>query len=174
VKACAVSLAGLAGNSYMYLKMSLLEIGPVIFGSTEGLIDHLRSLADHCNCTRCGVAMRQRPRNDGFSWWCPQCKTRKSIRDRSFFTKSRMTLQKWVLLMHCWVRNYHLRDAAEESQIDAGTAVDIFQWFRDVCTTKLLQTPIILGGQGIVVEIDESLFRHKPKVFFIYAHIHRI
>ena len=169
MKACAVSLAGLAGNSY---KMSLLEIGPVIFGSTEGLIDYLRRhhlLADHCNCTRCGVAMRQRPRNDvsdGFSWWCPQCKTRKSIRDRSFFTKSRMTLQKWVLLMHCWVRNYPLRDAAEESQIDAGTAVDIFQWFRDVCTTKLLQTPIILGGQGIVVEIDESLFRHKQKVFF--------
>ena len=38
VKACAVSLAGLAGNWYMYLKMSLLDIGPVIFGSTEGLI----------------------------------------------------------------------------------------------------------------------------------------
>ena len=33
-------------------------------------------------------------------------------------------------------------------------------------TTKLLQTPIILGGQGIVVEIGESLFRHKPKVYF--------
>ena len=33
---------GLAGNSYLYLKMSLLEIGPVIFGSTEDLIDYLR------------------------------------------------------------------------------------------------------------------------------------
>ena len=81
-----------------------------------------------------------------------------------------MSLQKWVLLMHCWARNYPLTDAAEESQIDAGTAVDVFQWFRDVCSTKLLQTPIILGGQGIVVEIDESLFRHKPKVYFYYAH----
>ena len=30
--------------------------------------------------------------------------------------------------------------------------------------TKLLQTPIILDGRGVVVQIDESQFRHKPKV----------
>ena len=34
----------------------------------------------------------------------------------------------------------------------------------NVCTAKLLQTQIILGGPGVVVQIDESLFRHKPKV----------
>ena len=41
VKVCGGG-GGLAGNSYLYLKMSLLEIGPVIFGSTEDLIDYLR------------------------------------------------------------------------------------------------------------------------------------
>ena len=35
-------IGGLAGNSYLYLKMPLLEIGPVIFGSKEGLIDYFR------------------------------------------------------------------------------------------------------------------------------------
>ena len=32
------------------------------------------------------------------------------------------------------------------------------------CTTKLPPMPMILGGPGVVVQIDESLFRHKPKV----------
>ena len=39
--------------------------------------------------------------SDGVSWYCPQCYTRKSIRDGSFFSKS---LQKWMLLLHFWVR----------------------------------------------------------------------
>ena len=50
--------------------------------------------------------------------------------------------------MHSWARIYPLTDAARESQIDTGTAVDIFQWFRDICSTQLLQTPIIFWGQG--------------------------
>ena len=116
--------------------MSLLDIGPVIFGRKEGHIDYLRRhhlLADHCNCARCGVLMHERPRTDVSGWWCPQCKSRKSIQDHSFFTKSRISLQKWLLFMHYWARNYPLSDAAEETQTDAGTAVDVFQWFRDVC-----------------------------------------
>ena len=40
----------------------------------------------------------------------------------------------------------------------------IYQWLHEVCTAKLLQTQIILGGPGVVVQIDESSFRHKPKV----------
>lgn len=27
---------------------------------------------------------------DGYSWWCPQCKGRKSIREGSFFSKSKV------------------------------------------------------------------------------------
>ncbi len=39
---------------------------------------------------RCNVAMVERPRNDvtdGYSWSCPKCKTRKSVRDGSFLYK---------------------------------------------------------------------------------------
>ena len=81
-----------------------------------------------------------------------------------FFSKSKMTLQKWLLLMYWWARDYPLTDAAEEAEIDAGTAVDVLQWFREDCSTKLLQTPLVLGGAGVVVQIDEGLFRHKPKI----------
>ena len=57
-----------------------------------------------------------------------------------------------------------MTDASEEAKVERGTAIDVYQLFREVCSTKLLQTPIVLGGAGIVVQIDESLFRHKPKV----------
>jgi len=54
--------------------------------------------------------------------------------------------------------------AAEEAEVTEATAWAVYQWLREVCTTKLLQIPIQLGGPGIVVQIDESLFRHNPKV----------
>ena len=27
-----------------------------------------------------------------------------------------------------------------------------------------MDAPLLLGGTGVIVQIDESLFRHKPKV----------
>ena len=36
-------------------------------------------------------------------------------------------------------------------------AVCIYRRLCEVCSTKLLQAPILLGGPGGVVQIDESL-----------------
>ena len=75
-----------------------------------------------------------------------------------------MSLQKWLLIIYLWARDYPVIDAAQEVEITKTSAIDVFQWLREVCTTKLLQNQIILGGPGTIVQIDESLFRHKPKV----------
>jgi len=62
-----------------------------------------------------------------------------------------------------WAKDTPVTDAIDDAEIDTRTGVDIY---REVCTTKLLQTPIILGGSWIIVQVDESLFRHKPKVSY--------
>ena len=169
--------------------MSLLQLGQVIFGGTPRIIAYLRQhnlLAATMDCTRyisedapctpkkiyacrCpNTPMVERPRDnvsDGVSWYCPQCYTKKSIRKDSFFDKSRLTLQKWMTLLYMWVRQYPVTDACEEAEVGERTAIDIYQWLREVCSQALLNgPPIILGGQQIVVQVDESLFRHKPKV----------
>ena len=102
--------------------------------------------------------------SDGFCWRCMSCKTTKSIRDGSFFTKSRLTLQKWLILIYWWSRQYPVTDAKDEAKVDLGTAIDVYRWLREVCSQRLIDTPIQLGGPGVVVQIDESLFNHKPKV----------
>ena len=89
----------------------------------------------------------------------------KSIREGSFFSKSRLSLQKWLLLIYLWARDYPVKDVAQEAEIDKNTGCDVMNWFREVCSTKLITTDINLGGPGKTVQIDESLFRHKPKVY---------
>ena len=150
--------------------MSLLELGPVIFGPTDDLIAWYRAkglLARSQDCSTCNVPMRQGTRKDvtdGLVWRCPQCKTTKSVREGSFFSKSRLTLQKWLLLLLFWVKEYPVTDAAIDIEVDKNTACDVYRWLREVCSTTLLGLPCILGGAGVIVQVDESLFRHKPKV----------
>lgn len=73
-------------------------------------------------------------------------------------------LKKWLLLMYFWLRQFPVTTAALDVDISKSTAIDVYQWFREVYSTTLLNTQIVLGGNGAIVEIDESLFRHKPKV----------
>ena len=53
--------------------------------------------------------MQERVRSDvsdGVSWYCPQCYTRKSIRDGSFFSKSKITLHAASSLLGPSVSSY--------------------------------------------------------------------
>ncbi len=147
----------------------MCEVGPVIFGDTSGIVTYLqqKNLLPSTKTCSCGSPMnvgKKRDISDGVIFRCGTCKTTKSLRDGSFFNRSKLTLQKWLALIFWWVRQYPVGDAAEDVGVGRDTAVNVYQWLREVCSTKLLQTTIKLGGPGTIVQIDESLFRHKPKV----------
>ena len=69
--------------------------------------------------------------------------------------------------MHWWCKEYPVSDAAQEAQVDEETAIQIYQYLEIfVYSWRLLHhdAPLMLGGSGTIVQIDESLFRHKCKV----------
>ena len=63
-------------------------------------------------------------------------------------------------------RRYPVTDAAEEAKVSQVTAIQCYQYLHDVCNWRLINRDalLIIGGSGHVVQIDESLFRHKVKV----------
>ena len=73
-----------------------------------------------------------------------------------FFSKSKLPLEKWLLAILWWSRQYPVIQMALEAEITESVAIDIYNWLREVCSTKLLQNPIILGGPGVIVQADES------------------
>ena len=81
-----------------------------------------------------------------------------------FLRQVEVDFQKWLLLMHWWAFEIAVTTAAAQLEVAENTACGVYQWLREVCSTKLISTPILLGGPGKEVQIDESLFTHKPKV----------
>ena len=135
------------------------------------LLQSKHFLAQSMQCQHCALPMQLQTRDnsvcsDGCGWRCGQCYTFKSIRHNSFFSKSRLSLQKWLLLMHLWSRDCPVTDAAREAQITEKSAIQVYQYFRDACSWQQVNydPPVSLGGTGRVVAIDESLFCHKVKV----------
>ena len=63
--------------------------------------------------------------------------------------------------MYLWSGETTVKSAADTTGVSQKTIVQLYQYMRDVCSTKLLNTPSDLGGPGVVVQIDESLFNHK-------------
>ena len=52
----------------------------------------------------------------------------KSLRAASFFSKSKLPLQKWLILIYWWIRQYPVGDAAEEAKVSRETAINVYQW----------------------------------------------
>ena len=46
----------------------------------------------------------------------------------------------------------------EELGMDHDAVVDYNNYLHEVCTSHLLASSLVIGGQGHIVEIDEGLF----------------
>ena len=66
--------------------------------------------------------------------------------------------------MHLWSISMPVTSGCKEAEVASKTAIDVYQWLKEVCSTKLLATPIKLGDPGAVIQANESLFNYKPKV----------
>ena len=124
-------------------------MGGVIFGDKLKFIEWLQEkglLAGSKDCEKCNNATsmvfhertEQGGSKDGYIWRCPVCHTMKTIHAGSFFEKSRMPLNKRMFLMYLWSMDVGVCTAALQAKVTEKTAVDVDQFFRDVCSTHPL------------------------------------
>lgn len=99
---------------------------------------------------------------DGITWRCKTHKGRKiSIRDGSFISDFRSDLRTIILSAYFWALDLHNHQVQAMLDTSKSTVVQYFQFYRDVCSTWLLNNPIQLGGVGTVVQIDECVISKR-------------
>lgn len=90
---------------------------------------------------------------------CPQCHVRRSIRTNSAFAKSKIPLRKIILLAYLWAKDGAVKDVSREMELSGKT---VLLWFSNlrrlvVQHTAQAERASIIGGPGMVVELDESV-----------------
>lgn len=100
---------------------------------------------------------------DNFHWRCPirGCQTRIGIRKGSFFERSRLPLQQIVLFIHYWSIELSIKQLVLEIGWSKVTVIDWCNMLREICEHHLMNNIRMIGGQNIIVEIDESKFFHR-------------
>ena len=121
-------------------------------------------LPSHKTCL-CGSSMKIRKRadsaNQGYYFRCPirNCLKESSIKEGTFFSQSKLSISKIFELMY-----FVIRDNQEQDEIhfqlglsSNTTIVDWKNYCRDIFTEYFVSNPTIIGGAGIIVEIDECM-----------------
>ncbi len=80
------------------------------------------------------------------------------MRDGSFFKGSHLKLNEILELSYWWANGASVTRAMHETGHSSRTVVDWYNFHRDVCAQYFLDHPVVVGGVGKVVEIDESKF----------------
>ena len=98
---------------------------------------------------------------------CNRCQKYISLRRGSWFQGSHLTLQRCITFLWKWSNKDSLTIMEIEGVASKKTLVKLSRSCREICWQALLLHPIPqLGGPGVIVQIDESMFNHKSKVTY--------
>lgn len=99
---------------------------------------------------------------DDIIWRCPSHKGQKvPIRRGSFLHNHNISLSDFIAIVYFWSHDISLNSAVSMIGLSKPTLIDWYSYLRDVCSHKLLTTPIQIGGPGVIVEIDESVVSRR-------------
>ena len=106
---------------------------------------------------------------DKREWRCRagHCNYKCSIRNGSFFARSHFPLPTLVDIIYWWSIDVPLHTLARECQLASPkTAVDWFNFLRDICLDYALDQQDEIGGldntgNPKIIEVDESKFMHR-------------
>ena len=146
------SMAGAPVLASTPRKWTYEELITTVLTCNEQTIYWLQSkhlLASSMDCSKCSSQCRLVKRKSTLYWRCPRkgCQAVISVRDKSFFANSKLSLQTILKLMYQWTRQTRVTSAASEVKVSESVAIDWYNFFRDVCSQySSSTTPSLLGA----------------------------
>lgn len=127
-------------------------------------------IRNKCFCCHCSHVMFLHPVKtmDGYRWRCNNigCEkygTTTSVRAGSFFEKHRFSMVDILTAIYYWCNKEPVTRTEAYLNQTRKTVSAVYDHCRLVVNSFLANNPILLGGPGVICQIDESAFTHKCK-----------
>ena len=130
-------------------------------------------LAREMACEACWRECREVKRPwylEGVCWRFPRkgCQKLYLLRHNNYFSNSKLSLEKILRTLHMRSTKTQLCDMMKELKI--ASEVDLYNFCRDVCVQYCVDNPAVIGGPGLMVQIDKSKFRKSKYKRGRYVH----
>ena len=118
------------------------------------------------NCSNTLTWTRRTSSRDGYEWRCSRrkCNGMASMRQNSWFSGSRLSIEKVLALTYAWAHKFTTTQAVHETSHDdestsTETVIDWYNYCREVRAERIMNHHAgQIGGPGMTVEIGESKF----------------
>jgi transposase-like protein len=145
-----------------FLQLSALipdKITSLLFLQQRGVLHNPRVCSN-------GHPMTLQLTNSHDRWRCKrrQCREDLQLRSDTWLLGSKLSYRKVVLFIYCWTYEMTSVEFCDrELLIGKNATIDWNNYLREVCAGALLHRPnqMFVGGVGLHVEIDESLFSKR-------------
>ncbi len=148
--------------------MDIIQLSSVI-RDVKSTVHYLRQKKllkeSFTHCRKPCLELFDKNKSDNWIFRCRQCRKKFSIRQDSLFSKSKLKLQHLVVILYAFSNGISVTQAKKLLK-EAVSEHSIIQWYsylREICSISLLYTPIRLGANGSVVQIDEAFIGSKRK-----------
>ena len=109
-----------------------------------------------CGKENCAALHKNAKRNIPVILWCSKCRNGVSAATNAWFEKGRITMKQSLGLIYSWLHNMTGQNAAGEMEVNKYTVYDYYGFCREVCYVIVTNSENVIGGEGKIVEIDES------------------
>lgn len=137
---------------------TIYDLQRVLFNEKDA-IEYLEANAvfyTQMECKKCGTVLNRCVGEEFFRCNARTCRTRFSFKSGTFFSGSKLKLHEILMLGHLWVNNVQRCSAITMSGHSSATITYFYAHFRQLVASTLSANDQVIGGPGIVVQIDET------------------
>jgi transposase-like protein len=137
---------------------------PTLEATIRFLMDN-NLIPSSVDCTSCRAScslIGDATLTDGCIWRCPDCRKKTSIRHNSWFSGSKLSLQRMLLILYMWSQDLEQDYVKFEVGIGSDhTISNFFMYCRQICFEILETNAGMIGGPNMIVEVDEAKFGRR-------------